>query len=180
MAAKKILLVLGAGKNIGQSLARGFSEKGYRIALVSRSASDGESTPEGFLSIRADLKDSSSVLHIFDTVKTKLGGPPNVVVYNAAAASPPEDLNNFFTLPLETLEGDLAVLNTTAFAAAREAVAGFEALSSDVPKVFIYTGNALSASILPVPGLVGLGVGKSAASYWIGLASALFKEKSYK
>lgn len=176
----KILLVLGAGKNIGHGVTEKFRSAGYRVALVSRSAKDGETTPEGDLTLRADLSDPSSVPHVFAAVRKTLGGPPNVVLYNAAALTPPSDPQNPFTIPLEKFEQDLAVLNTSAYIAAGEAVAGFEEAKADVPKAFIYTGNLLAGATAPLPILVGLGTGKSAASYWIGSASGFYKEKGYK
>ncbi|KAH8665423.1 hypothetical protein BGZ61DRAFT_431325 [Ilyonectria robusta] len=176
----KIVLVLGAGKNIGQGVAQKFRSAGYRVALVSRSAEDRGTTSEGDTTLRADLSNPSSVPSIFTAVKEILGGPPNVVVYNAAALTPPTDPQNPFTVPIEALERDLSVLNTSAYVAAREAVAGFEATAAGLPKAFIYTGNGLAGATSPLPLLVGLGTGKSAASYWVGSASAFYKEKGYK
>ncbi|KAM0433392.1 hypothetical protein ACHAPT_004270 [Fusarium lateritium] len=176
----KILLILGAGKNIGQGVANKFRSAGYRVALVSRSAEDRKTNPDGDLTLRADLSDPSSVPGIFGAVKEQLGGPPNVVVYNAATLTPPTDLQNPFTVPVEAFEKDLNVLNTSAYVAAREAVSGFEATSADITRAFIYTGNGLAGATAPVPLLVDLGTGKSAASYWIGSASGFYKDKGYK
>lgn len=180
METQKILLVLGAGPNIGQSLAKHFKAAGYRVVLVSRSVAANEITPDGTMTLRADLKDSSSVPALFETVKAKFGGPPTVVVYNAAALTVPKDPANIFTVPVESLEDDMAIMNTSAFIAAGQAVAGFKASRSNAPKAFIYTGNILAAVAPPVPRLVTLGSGKSAASYWIGAASGLFKSEGYK
>ncbi|AEO67133.1 75b3929b-a0a2-4b1a-b665-7db53caa5a2e [Thermothielavioides terrestris] len=180
MAASKILLVLGAGKNIGQSLGRGFKAAGYKVALVSRSAADGQTTAEGFLTLRADLSNHASVPPLFEAVKKKLGGPPTVVVYNAGAVVSPVDAANPFTVPLDGLESVTAVTHTSAYVAAREAVAGWESLPKEVPKAFIYTGNICAAVVLPKTFTVSFGSGKSAASYWIGLASEVYKEKGYK
>jgi NAD(P)-dependent dehydrogenase (short-subunit alcohol dehydrogenase family) len=179
MGASKILLVLGSGKNIGLSVAKSFSSAGYKVVLVSRSA-DGQTTPEGYTTIQADLAKPDSVPSIFASVKEKLGSSPNVVVYNAAAVSPAADATNPLTVPVKDLEKDLAVANSSPYAAAREAVAGFEGLDKSLPKAFVYTGNRLAAVTAPAANFVTLGVGKSAASYWIGVSSALFKDKGYK
>ncbi|KAI5459032.1 hypothetical protein BGZ63DRAFT_361000 [Mariannaea sp. PMI_226] len=176
----KILLVLGAGKNIGQGVADKFRSAGYRVALVSRSANHGEKTPEGDLTLRADLSDVSSVPPVFAEVKKAFGGPPSVVVYNAATLTAPEDPENLFTVPIEKFEQNLVVLNTSPYIAAREAISGFETLDKDTPKAFIYTGNLLAGRTQPVPLYVVLGTGKSAASYWIGSASGIYKDKGYK
>lgn len=178
MASQKILLVLGAGSNIGQSLTECFKSAGYSIAVVSRSAPTGAS--DEVVQIQADLADHRSIASIFETVKAKLGAHPTVVVYNAAALTVPSDMSNIFTVPIEDFERDMAVMNTSAYVAAREAVAGFEASAGDAPKAFIYTGNIFGAVTRPIPRVVTLGTGKSAAGFWLGVAGATFKEKGYK
>jgi NAD(P)-dependent dehydrogenase (short-subunit alcohol dehydrogenase family) len=176
---KPILLILGAGSNVGKAISKKFSTAGFSIALAARSVSNGP-TPEGHFGIKVDLSEPNSISSVFAKVKEALGASPSTVIYNAAAVATPPDADNFFSLPLETLEKDLKVMNTSAFAAAKEAVDGFETLPKETLKSFIYTGNALNRTILPVPGLVSLGVGKSAAAYWVGLASSTFAGKGYK
>ncbi|KFA71343.1 hypothetical protein S40288_08962 [Stachybotrys chartarum IBT 40288] len=180
MASQKILLVLGAGSNIGQSLTERFKSAGYSIALVSRSAPTSSGASDEVLRIQADLTNPGAIASIFETVKAKLGAHPTVVVYNAAALTVPSDMSNIFTVPVEDFERDMAVMNTSAYVAAREAVAGFEASTNDAPKAFIYTGNIFGAVTRPVPRVVTLGAGKSAAGFWLGVAGATFKEKGYK
>lgn len=75
-----VALILGAGANIGHSVGRAFAAKGYKIALVARSAKEEESTPDQ-LHIRGDFSDPASIVDIFTKVKAKLGSP-YVVVYN--------------------------------------------------------------------------------------------------
>jgi NAD(P)-dependent dehydrogenase (short-subunit alcohol dehydrogenase family) len=179
MPSKPILLVLGAGSNVGKALATRFSAAGYNVAFAARSITNGTS-PEGHLSIKADLSEFDAVPSIFAKVKETLGASPSTVIYNAAALTPPPNSSNIFSVPEEALERDMKLMNTNAFIAAREAVAGFEALPAETKKTFIYTGNCLNTKILPVPALVTLGVGKSAAASWIGLASATFASKGYK
>jgi hypothetical protein len=181
MSAKPVLLVLGAGSNIGKALALKFSSAGYGIALAARSIADGI-TPEGHLGIKvdlSDLSDPSSIVSDFAKVKSTLG-TPNTIIYNAANVSPPPDPENIFSLPLETLQKDINIMNNSAFSAAKEAVAGFDTLPKEMKKTFIYTGNILSTKVLPVPSLVTLGIGKSAAAYWVGLASSSFASKGYR
>lgn len=180
MPASKILLVLGSGHNIGRSLANEFKIKNYKVALVSRGATDGLISPEGFLNIQADLSQPSTIPSVFEAVRRQFGGPPNVVVYNAAALTVPTDPDNLFSVPLPKFEADLAVLNTTAYYAAQEAVAGFEEIGNSGPRAFIYTGNILAAVTTSIPRTLTLGTGKSAASYWIGAASAFFKDKGHR
>jgi hypothetical protein len=78
----------------------------------------------------------------------------------------------------EDFASDLAINTTSAFVAAKEAVASFDKLSAgDKGKVFLYTGNCLNTRILP--GLATLGVGKSATAYLIEDASQAYAEKGY-
>jgi len=41
-----IVLVLGAGPNIGQAVARTFAGKGYRVAVAARSVKDADSSDQ--------------------------------------------------------------------------------------------------------------------------------------
>lgn len=178
MASQKgIALILGAGANVGQALSKTFSQAGYKVALVSRSAKESASDKQ--ISIAADLTKPESIPSIFASVRQKLGADPNIVIYNAATLTPPSDKTNPFTVDIDAFESDLRVNNTSAYVAAREAVAGFEKLDKALSKVFIYTGNWLNAVTMSLPLFVTLGVGKSAAASWIGAASVHYKEKGY-
>ena len=75
-----VLLVLGAGANIGSGVARAFAAKGYKVAVTSRT-SEGDKTREGYPHIKGDLADPDSVANIFSKVREALG-EPSVVVYN--------------------------------------------------------------------------------------------------
>ncbi|EHK19117.1 uncharacterized protein TRIVIDRAFT_59307 [Trichoderma virens Gv29-8] len=177
MASKGIALILGAGSNVGQALSSTFSQAGYKVALVSRSTKQTSSANQ--VSIAADLTNPDSIPPIFDSVRKSLGADPNVVIYNAAALTPPSDQTNPFTIDIEKFESDIRLMNTSAYVAAREAVAGFERLDKSLSKLFIYTGNWLNAVTMPSPIFVTLGIGKSAAASWIGTASVHYKEKGY-
>lgn len=180
MSSSRILLVLGSGKNIGHHVAEVFRKAGYQIAVVSRSVQDGAVPDNGYLSIQRDLSDSASVPCIFETVKAKFGGPPSVIVYNAATVTFAYDETNPFSVPIEGLNLDNAVNNTSAYIAAREAVAGFETMCPETLKAFIYTGNLFAGKALPLPLSESLGISKSAASYWVGSASEFYKDRGYK
>lgn len=81
-ATKPVLLIFGAGANIGQGVAKAFAAQGYSVATTSRS----EKTPapaDGIdLHIKSDLVDSSSIPGVFEQVRRVLGQAPSVVVYN--------------------------------------------------------------------------------------------------
>lgn len=75
-----IILILGAGPNVGNSVASLFAQNKFKVALVGRSLVNGFSE-DGYLEISADLADDASIPSIFQTVEQRLG-MPNIVVYN--------------------------------------------------------------------------------------------------
>ena len=79
MSPSPIILILGAGPGIGQSVTETFTAKGYKVALASRKAK-GESA-EGQVHFPSDLSDPKSIADLFSRVKQRLGNP-SVVVYN--------------------------------------------------------------------------------------------------
>jgi NADP-dependent 3-hydroxy acid dehydrogenase YdfG len=80
-AASPVILILGAGANVGQHVAKSFASKGYKVALTARRAKEAENTADQ-VNIQSDLTDPTSVINVFSKVKTLLGAPPSVVVYN--------------------------------------------------------------------------------------------------
>lgn len=86
MSHQPILLILGAGPNIGHHVAAAFASRGYRIALASRT---NKSPPPNtdHIHIPVDLSKPETVPQVFETVKEKFGAAPGVVVYNGP--SPP-------------------------------------------------------------------------------------------
>ncbi|KAL7927224.1 hypothetical protein ACQKWADRAFT_101420 [Trichoderma austrokoningii] len=177
MSHKGIALILGAGSNVGQALSASFAQAGYKVALVSRSIPESSSDKQ--IQIPADLSKPDTVPAIFESVRQKLGADPNVVIYNAASLTPPSDRTNPFTVDIDAFEKDLRLSSTSAYVAAREAVAGFERLDKSLAKTFIYTGNWLNAVTMSNPIFVTLAAGKSAAASWIGAASVYYKNKGY-
>jgi NAD(P)-dependent dehydrogenase (short-subunit alcohol dehydrogenase family) len=97
MATPPILLLLGAGSNIGHHVARSFAGKGYKIALVSRSLKEEDSTQDQ-INISADLSDPSSVAEVFSKVRARLGHP-SVVVYNGRQSKPHKTYVYKVTIP---------------------------------------------------------------------------------
>jgi NAD(P)-dependent dehydrogenase (short-subunit alcohol dehydrogenase family) len=81
MAAKApVLIILGAGPNIGQATAKHFASKGYKVAMASRSLKEEDSTPELF-NIKSDFSKPDDVVGAFAKVRKALG-IPSVVLYN--------------------------------------------------------------------------------------------------
>lgn len=80
-----IILILGAGPNVGLFLATHFSKNSFKTAVVSRNPSSKLSEAAD-LAIAADFQDPKGIKGVFEEVKGKLG-VPNVVVYNGALIS---------------------------------------------------------------------------------------------
>lgn len=180
MSQKPILLILGSGPRIGASLTSTFTPR-YTVALASRRGTNSLDASTGILSLAADLTQPSSVPAVFAAVHAHLHRYPSVVIYNAAALTNPSEQGAPLSVPLDGVVADLNVNVVSAFAAAQEAVKGWEKDGeSGEKKTFIYTGNILNTTIMPVPMLVNLGVGKAASAFWIGVSDASYKAKGYR
>lgn len=75
-----VALIFGAGSNVGNSVAKAFLAKGYKVALASRSQ-DPKTSTENELHIPTDCGNTDSVLQAFARTRNEFG-IPNVVVYN--------------------------------------------------------------------------------------------------
>ena len=91
--ASPVLLILGAGSNIGQHVARAFAAKGYKVALAARRLKEEDSTADQ-VNIPSDLSDPNSVTSVFSKVNAQLG-PPSVVIYNGDYDTWNEDSTEF-------------------------------------------------------------------------------------
>lgn len=179
MAAKNVVLLLGAGPRAGASIAAKFASNGYQVAVASRSGTGGK-TAEGYLSLKADFAKPESIAALFDAVQAEFQTAPSVVVYNAASLTPPPDPKSALSVPVASLASDLNVNTVSPYAAAQLAVRGWETLPADAKKTFIYTGNILNVSVFPVPVYLNLGVGKSASAYWVGVADATYADRGFR
>lgn len=82
-----VILILGAGPNIGHHVAKTFAAGGYKVAIAARSVKEAEST-DSQLNIPSDFTKSDDVVNAFSKVK-KVFGIPSVVVYNGKPPSSP-------------------------------------------------------------------------------------------
>jgi NAD(P)-dependent dehydrogenase (short-subunit alcohol dehydrogenase family) len=78
--ASPIVLILGAGSNVGQHVAQAFRNKGYRTALAARSVKESDNTDEQVY-LPSDFSDPNSIVKAFTKLKSSLG-VPSVVIYN--------------------------------------------------------------------------------------------------
>jgi NAD(P)-dependent dehydrogenase (short-subunit alcohol dehydrogenase family) len=75
-----VILILGAGPQIGASVARHFASKGFKVGLAARSVKESEST-DSQLNIPSDFSKSDDVVSAFSKIREKFG-IPSVVLYN--------------------------------------------------------------------------------------------------
>lgn len=179
MSSKPVALILGAGPRVGSTVANKLASNGYAVAIASRKGTNSRNT-NGFLSIKVDLAHVASVKMVFDAVKAEFGAAPSFIVYNAATMTPPPVENLIFSIPPESVASDLVVNTISPFAAARQAVEEWATLPHEAAKVFVYTGNISNVKVVPFPMTLTLGVGKSASSYWLGMADTTYSAQGYR
>jgi len=179
MAANPVVLVLGAGPRIGASVAEKFASNGYKVAVASRSGS-GTKTAQGILSLKVDFTKPDTIPALFDAVKSEFHASPSVVVYNVAALTNPPDKDSVLSISAESVASDLNVNTISPYVAAQQAVSGWETLPKETKKTFIYTGNIMNISIVPIPAMLDLGMGKSASAFWIGLADTTYSARGFR
>ena len=85
-ATSAVILILGAGPNIGQAVARTFASRGYKVALAARSLHEANST-DNQMNITSDFANSDDVDNAFKKVD-KVFGIPSVVIYNGKPCYP--------------------------------------------------------------------------------------------
>ncbi|EHK96923.1 putative Uncharacterized oxidoreductase T05C12.3 [Glarea lozoyensis 74030] len=170
----KTILLLGAGKMVGEGIASHFHQAGYKVALASRSGNFPWDTKNSYLHVKADFADPSSVEGVFQKVKTEYG-VPNVVVYNTAIMTPTPQPTSESVAAFET---GIKSTIVSGYAAAKYALEGFRTLPSEVSKTFIWTGNGLN--VKPVPVLFNLGVGKAGAASIVQTLAAAYGNDGFK
>ncbi|RMZ77280.1 hypothetical protein DV737_g4466, partial [Chaetothyriales sp. CBS 132003] len=170
-----VVLILGAGPNIGQAVTRTFASRGYKVGLAARSLKEADST-ENQLNIPSDFSKTDDVVDAFTKVK-KAFGIPSVVIYNVSAVhfTPADEP---LALSFADFSHDTTINIHSAFVAAQQAVSGFAQLPASAARTFIYTGNVLNVAILPR--FLSQGVGKSGAAHMIWAASEAYKDRGYK
>jgi hypothetical protein len=89
----------------------------------------------------------------------------------------PDSFEDPFALPLADLKKEM-VINLDPVYVAAQALKGFKELPDGVPKVFIQTGN-IQNKMMIFPGMLTLGVGKSATAHLLEYAASAYGEKRY-
>lgn len=83
-----------------------------------------------------------------------------------------------FETDLETFTRDMNINTTSAFVAIKEALKSFGSLPDTASRTFIYTGNAMNFASFP--GIMTLGIGKSASAHMLSAAAAAYTAQGYK
>ncbi|KAK4497890.1 hypothetical protein PRZ48_010545 [Zasmidium cellare] len=149
------------------------------VATAARKGTDSK-TDKGYLSLKADLNKPESVPAVFEAVEKEFGTAPSVIIYNAAALTPPPDKDSALSIPVGAFADNLNVNVVSSYAAAQEATKGWSTLPAGSSKLFIYTGNAQNQMVIPMPMMLNLGVGKAASAHWVGFADTVYKAQGYR
>src|SRR5262249_16295924 len=90
-------LIVGVGQGLSASLARLFAREGMTVALAARNVGklDALAKETGARAYECDASNAASVNALFTRLDKDLGGPLDVVVYNASgrARGPVSDLD---------------------------------------------------------------------------------------
>jgi len=176
--SRLVAFVLGAGSNVGTSVAAKLKENGYLVALGSRNPQPNSGDP-AYLNVQVDIAKRESIESAFDTVVEKLG-PVNVVIYNAASLHFPEKEGDILSLPTSSYE-ESASLGIGAFTAAQKALASFRNdVHRDHPKSFIATGNLLPFNQYSPPKWFTLGIQKVLEARFIATASKAYETENFQ
>lgn len=161
MAEKKTLVVVGAGKGIGNAVAREFADHGFRVVLMARSE-------ERLAGYKSEFEEQGTECHVKtcdaahpETLTQAIGevvselGTPDALVYNVGVTVPDGDTPITSELLMERYQVDAAsawhcatLLDTDEFAAKGGAI--------------IFTGGGFAKTFQPILALKALCVDKAA------------------
>ncbi len=165
----KSALIVGAGAGLSASLARLLHrEAGMRIGLAARSVGklDALVAETGAVAIACDATQPAEVDALFETMERRLGGAPDVVIYNASARA----RGPFVDLESELVAQALAVSAFGGFLVAQRAA---RRMCTQGRGAILFTGA--SASVKGYAQSAPFAMGKFALR---GLAQSLARELS--
>eukprot|EP00026_Physarum_polycephalum_P012339 Phypoly_transcript_12635.p1 GENE.Phypoly_transcript_12635~~Phypoly_transcript_12635.p1 ORF type:complete len:229 (+),score=50.70 Phypoly_transcript_12635:228-914(+) len=172
--ASPLLIILGAGKNVGAGVANKFKKEGFKVALGSRNPQK----EEGFHTFQVDLAQPSTVSAVLEGVEKELGTRASVIVYNAASYTRPQTATDPLALPFDKFAHDVNVTSHSAIAAAQHAITSFRALPAEQSRAFIVTGNLLP--FVHLPEFFSLAVGKTGIAHTIALAAKAYGSQGHR
>ncbi|WP_316848890.1 SDR family NAD(P)-dependent oxidoreductase [Pedobacter agri] len=158
---KKILILVGAGKGLGNAVAKEFASHNFSVVLISRNQHNLDAYSEEFASLGyevytkvADARYPDTLTKAFDEIIAELG-TPDALVYNVGITEPDGERAMSNELLLERYQIDAAsayhcasLLATDEFAKKNGAI--------------IFTGGGFAHTFQPIPFLKALCIDKAA------------------
>lgn len=171
---EKTIIVVGAGKGLGNAVAEKFGENGFRVILMARNGERLREYAETFAAKgievdthSADAADFAGFAAAFQKV-TEQYGTPDVLFYNVGITTPDDDAS----MSAETLAERYAIDVAGAYNCVRLA---------DTPEfsekkgAILVTGGGLA--LQPYAGYLPLSMDKAALRAMVQALSPVFKEK---
>jgi short-subunit dehydrogenase len=97
-----VAFIIGAGSNVGFTVARRFLKEGYKVAVGSRKPDVDDAHKIGFVPVTIDVSEQATITAAFTEVEKELG-PANVVVYNGTLSLPYVELNTDLSISRQSL-----------------------------------------------------------------------------
>lgn len=76
------------------------------------------------MTLKADFTKPELTAEVFEKVEAEFQAAPSVVIYNAAALTPPPSQDSMFSIPADKFGLDLNVNTVSPYVAAQEAMIG--------------------------------------------------------
>ena len=171
---KKVFVVVGAGRGIGNHTAEIFAKNGYQIVLVARNKEKLESYAADFYKagiecdiVTADASDTNSLTSAFESIIDKYGAV-DALLYNAAVLTPgfPTKLDS------EELMTHYQVDVASALHCANLVIPGMKKKNDGI---ILFTGGGLS--LYPMPEYTCVSIDKAALRALTFAMSEELKEK---
>lgn len=153
----KVCAIVGFGPGVSMGVARAFARAGYTLALLARNSTRLTETaqelpPDGeYHTFAADAGNEQSLTQAFAQIRTELGDP-EVLVYNAYAATPGKPS----TLSAAALIADFSVNVAAALVAVQQVL---PAMQTNCKGTILLTGGGLA--LQPTADFASLSIGKA-------------------
>ena len=153
---KKLITVIGMGKNIGFGVAKKFGTEGFKVAMISRNQASLDEFKNQLQKIRveaygftADVSNENSFLRTLEKIQSELGST-DVLFYNAVARKQKNILEEDF----ESLINDFKVNVAAALTSAKFVIPRMEGKKSGT---ILLTGGGLALTPNMIYGSMAIG-----------------------